>query len=471
LCAAALTLCALCILSSPTEDRRGARKAYGAGPPTATPEVVKRFYDGKAAEGVKELAKHLADRPDDDEARFALGGLQFLRAFERFGAALHRHGLRTGDAKSFLPHHLQESVAENPRPQKITYEGFRKIQQGFLDDLATAEATLAKVKDPKVKLPLQVARIKMDLFGLGKPVSAAMVLAGVDEKAQKRAEELVIAFDRGDVCWLRGYVHFLQAYVEVMLALDGKEVFETVGHRFFRSIETPYGFLLEEKHDYSKLLPPPGQGEKPSKDGDKQKNADKQKDGDRQKKGEQPKKEEKPKEAERAESHFPEIADAVAMIVQMANMPVKEPARLKKALEHLEAMVAQAKEMWKHILAEEDDDREWIPNPKQKGVLGVKVTKEMVDEWLDTLDEVEAILQGKKLIPFWRGEKGARGVNLRKAFLEPPKRLDLVRWVQGTAAAPYLEKGAVTALADPKKIERLDKVFGRNFFGYAAWLN
>src|SRR5207237_816278 len=114
---------------------------------------------------------------------------------------------------------------------------------GFLDDLATADATLAKVKDEKVKLPLAVGKIKVDLFGRGKPLSAIEALTGLDEE-RKQAEKLVIAFDRGDVCWLRGYVHFLQAYGELLLALDGKEVFETVGHRFFRSAETPYAFLL-----------------------------------------------------------------------------------------------------------------------------------------------------------------------------------------------------------------------------------
>jgi hypothetical protein len=33
----------------------------------------------------------------------------------------------------------------------------------------------------------------------------------------------------------------------------------------------------------------------------------------------------------------------------------------------------------------------------------------MVDAWLATLDEAEQVLQGKKLIPFWRGEAGDGG--------------------------------------------------------------
>jgi hypothetical protein len=258
------------------------------------------------------------------------------------------------------------------------------------------------------------------------------------------------------VSWLRGYLHFLCANCEVLLALDGKELFETVGHRFFRSIETPYAFLLEEKRDLSGLLGF-GAAREPKKDDEKRKD-------EKQKWDE--------KAEQRSDGNFHEFADVAAFVVQMVTLPVKEPAQMKKALAHLEAMIAQAKEMWKYILAEEDNDNEWIPNPKQKGALGIKVTKEMVDEWLDTLDEVEAVLKGKKLVPFWRGNKGERGVNLRKVFLEPPKRLELVRWVQGTAAAPYLEKGAVTGLADQKKLERLNRAFGgMNFFGYAAWFN
>jgi hypothetical protein len=115
-----------------------------------------------------------------------------LRAFERFGTALHRHGLRTGDARSFLPPPLQKLVPENEKPEKLTYEGLRKMIQGFLDDLTTANATLAKVKDEKVKRRLKVGLLEMDLFGVGKPVSASMVLAGLDEKRQKQAEKLVI---------------------------------------------------------------------------------------------------------------------------------------------------------------------------------------------------------------------------------------------------------------------------------------
>ena len=66
-------------------------------------------------------------------------------------------------------------------------------------------------------------------------------------------------------------------------------------------------------------------------------------------------------------------------------------------------MIALSREAWKSYLAETDDDHEWIPNPKQNTVMpGGKVTGEMVKGWLEFLDEAEAILAGKKLVPFWR---------------------------------------------------------------------
>ena len=42
---------------------------------------------------------------------------------------------------------------------------------------------------------------------------------------------------------------------------------------------------------------------------------------------------------------------------------------MKSALAHLEAMIALSRESWKFILAEPDDDHEWVPNPKQHSVL------------------------------------------------------------------------------------------------------
>jgi hypothetical protein len=391
------------------------------------PLAEKYLLDGKLAEGEKALAKHLAEKPDDDEARFGLAVVQFFSGFERLGTSLYRHGLKTSSNFEIIPA-IRRHIPENPKPEKLTHDGARKIVEAWVADLGRAGATLDKVKDDKVKLRLPVGRVKLDLFGVGKPVSAAMLLGSMDPQAGTAAEAFVIAFDRGDVSWLRGYCHFLSAWGELALALDTKELFDCTAHRFFGDADTPFTFLKEEKGSLKGL--------------------------------------------EVRLNDFPAIADVITFIHLNLRVPVKEPARLKAVLKHLEGMVANGKAMWKHILAETDDESEWIPNPKQTGVVGVRVSQEMIDNWRATLDEVERILQGKHLLPFWRGANGKVGVNLRKAFTEPAKEIDLIKWTQGTAAAPYLEKGTITTLADPRTIARLDQVFGGfGFFGFAFWFN
>jgi hypothetical protein len=139
---------------------------------------------------------------------------------------------------------------------------------------------------------------------------------------------------------------------------------------------------------------------------------------------------------------------------------------MQAALTHLERMLALSRESWKFILAETDDDHEWLPNPKQTGVLGRPVSQAMIDSWLEFVGEMESLLAGKRLIPFWRGDE-KRGVNLRRVFTEP-RTLDLVLWAQGTAATPYLEEGPVTK----KEIwTRLERVFQGEFIGFAIWFN
>jgi hypothetical protein len=399
-----------------------------AAPAADQPLAEKYLLDGKLAEGEKALQEHLKKEPRDDQSRFGLGAIQFLRAFEHLGASLHRYGLRTEGFLRVAPE-VKEVFPQNPRPEKLSYEAARGIVQTWVDDMNRAEATLAEIKDPDVKLPLHVGLIRIDPFGQNKPVSAARALTrpgtGLPKEAQDQAEKIVIGFDRGDVCWLRGYCHFLAAWGELLLAVDGQELFECTAHLFFEKVDSPHAALQEGR--------PP---------------------------------------LENLGGFDPALISDVIAFIHLLRLPVKEPARTKAALAHLEAMLAQQKEMWKFILAETDDDNEWIPNPKQKGVLGVKVTREMIDAWLETVDEAEQLLKGKKLLPYWRGkERSDRGVNLRRVFTEP-RTFDPILWIQGTAATPYLEKGTLTKFNDGKFQDLLGNRFGGyNLIGFAFWFN
>jgi hypothetical protein len=415
-----LTLCAL------------AAFACAAPAFAATPMAAKYLYDGKLADGEKAILRHLKTGPADDQARFGLGAIQFLRAFEKLGTGLHKYGLRTKQLHPGVPRALQRLLPENDKPEKIDHAAFRKMIQEVVDQFDTAAKTLGTIKDDNVKMPLQVSKIKIDFWGKGEPIPASLLFQqfALSPEAKKKIDTLVVGFDRGDAAWLKGYCHVMAGFGEMFLALDTKEAFDASAHRFFQKVDTPHKFLLEDYRDID--------FDRPFWWGDRE---------------------------------F--ITDAVQFVYHIFDLPIGEPARMKKALVHFEAAVEQADLMWKYILAEKDDDNEWIPNPRQKGVLNIKVTDEMVKAWRGVvLVELKQILAGKKLLPFWRGKPGVRGVNLRKFFLNPPKRFDIPRWAQGTAATPYLEKGDITKLANPREITGLSRLFGGgNFFGFALWFN
>jgi hypothetical protein len=395
----------------------GANRSLAA---TEPPLVEKYLHAGQLVEGETALLAVLKAKLADDQARFGLGALQFIRAVEHLGQSLHRYGLRSERGQRMNLPFLRLPVPINAKPEALSYSAARKILQELIADLQKAEATLAMVKDEQVKLPLRLAPIRLDFAGDGKEDNRlAAILARYMGGANNlpKDKDLLVVFDRGDVSWLRGYCHLLMALGEIALAYDGQELFDCSAHLFFERAETPHKFLNQGGRRIFDL-------------------------GD----------------------HV-DMIDVIAFI-HLVRMPVQEPARLKAALEHLQEMLALSKESWKYILAETDDDHEWIPSPKQKGVLGIPVGQEMVHSWLEFIDEAEALFAGKRLIPFWRGTE-SRGVNLRRVFLEP-RPLDLVLWVQGTAATPYLEKGTLTKAA---VWDRLQRVFGGEFVGFAIWFN
>ena len=409
-----LTVAALAFVSLDSSSRAQDR-------PIAERFLIAGDLDG----GEKALDALLKEKPDDAQARFGLGTIQFVKAVAHLAQGFHRYGLAPQGGAAMLPF-LRLPIPPNPAPAPISYDDLRAIMQALADDLAVAEATLAQVGDDSVKLPIRFGLVRMDLDGDGKAgedetlwklYSVLNRQVGRDGVTAEDAAGFDIAFDRGDVAWMRGYCHLLMAMDEFYLALDAKALFDHTAHQFFARPETPFPFLLADR--------------------DKEVGFDKA-----------------------------TIGDAVAF-VHLLRFPVRDRGKMQSVLTHLEAMIAFSHESWKFYLAETDDDREWIPNPKQSTVIpGVKVTDEMVQGWTDFLDEAGAILSGKLLVPFWR-DAGGKGVNLRGAFAEP-REIDAALWFQGTAAAPYLEEGPVTT---PEVWQRLMRFFGGQFVGFALWFN
>jgi hypothetical protein len=294
--------------------------------------------------------------------------------------------------------------------------------------LGKVKNTLEPIKDQKVKLPLRLGLTRMDLNANGKlepdesfwktfNLLTGGGVAGIPAATEKAAQNYAIAFDAGDVIWLKGYSNLLSAITQVVLAHDESKLFASTGHLFFAKPKTPYQFLVN--------------GTGPFTFGDDV-----------------------------------DIADLISMI-HLINFPVAEPQRMTAALQNMQAVTSLSRESWKLISAETDNDREWLPNPKQKAVIpGAAVTQPMIDSWLSFLTEADTLLTGKKLVPFWR-KRELRGINLNKVFTKPTQ-FDLVLWIQGTGAAPYLEIGKAT---DNAVWQRLMQVFRGQFFQFAAWFN
>lgn len=392
--------------------------------------LVKAALTGESlAEGEKALAAHLAEHPESDHVRFALGLNQFFRSGEVLFSGLYRYGfLQEGMVLGdMLPVDL-ESIPRNPDPEEVTYEKLNALIQSWFESIARAEATLAAITDEDVKLPLAIGQVRLDINGDGKGDRSEAIWA-LFNRFQRRfnpseegAAEFIIAFDRADVSWLRGYCNLLMALCEAVLAHDRRMLFDHCSHVAFARPKTPFAFLREE-YDYR-------------------------------------------------EYEWMEVTDWIAFF-HLMRFEVKEPQRMLSAHSHLKLVIAMGREMWTHINAETDNDREWVPSPIQTSVIPeARVTPEIRDTWLIFLDEADLVLDGKRLVRFWRMPQWddrleGTGINLKRVFTEP-KTFDLVLWIQGTAAAPYLETGTLT---NPGLWERLQDAFNGRVFRWGFWFN
>lgn len=387
--------------------------------------------EGDIAACTAALEERLTRVPDDEATQFALGMSQFLQAVEGLTQSQFHHGLFHHQDFRLMVGVLP--VEWNPNPEPISYEEARTIISDFHDRLAAVETTLAGVDTSDVLLQVHFGNIKLDIDGDGDATEGErfyQIFRAVNPAVTDvDGQNFKIRFDGGDVHWLKGYCHFLQALCDFALAHDFREVFERCGHMLYTEVESPYDYLQEEIEAL---------GSTPRS------------------------------------SDFRSIADVVAFF-HLINFEVVEPQRMQSCHAHLLSMVSESRLSWERILEEKDDELEWLPGPDQTSVIPVRVSREMITGWHTMLDEIEMLLTGEKLVPFWRGAKPeqvaqighGRGVNLQRVFTQP-RDFDLVLWVSGTAAQPYLEEGDVTTF---ESWDRLLRLFGGEFFGFAFWFN
>ena len=404
----------------------GAAISLAAAPTVASadnvPLVTTALTSGRLADGDAALAAAVARDPADANARFGLGIVRFMRAVEHLGQSLHRYGLRS--PRTMDVPILRLPVPENPHPEVLTYAAFRAMLQTFDDELASADATLETVGATPVELRLDLGAIRLDMAGDGSARGEEplwTVLSGMSPGRSSGSDAApngtVAVLDNGDAAWLRGYSHLLMAFTDFLLAYDFQPMFDGSFSLFFPRVAGHEGFGRDE---------------------------------------------------DRSSGGFTgvdiEIADLVSL-VHLIHWPVAEPDRLERSRAHLLRVVVLSRESWTDILARTSRAVRWMPAPDEGTVVpGLAVTRERIDAWQAVLADAEAALEGRKLVPHWRFTKG---IDLKRVFSEP-RPLDLVLWITGVNARPYLASGDVISTASWGQMER---AFEGNFLTYAFWFN
>ncbi|WP_292634664.1 hypothetical protein, partial [Mesorhizobium sp.] len=356
------------------------------------------------------------------------GASEFFTALELLAGGLHRHGFDS--PKSFMLPLMQLPVPDNPNPQPLTYEEFRAILVSFRDRLEKSAATLGSVPaNADVGMVVDLTRAGIDLNEDGAiapdesfaAIMASLAHGSIDTSAA--APSLTFRFDRADGFWLQGYAEFLMAQADFWLAHDFRAMFDGSFHMLFPRAKLP----LQDA-----LVP---------LDGGMSGNMF------------------------ASEWRF---ADFISL-VHLVNWPVIEPERRQASRRHLLEMIRLSREDWKSILAETDNDREWLPGPQQKGanpLTGLDVGQEQVTAWLATLTMAEDLLEGRVLLPHFR--IAGKGINMKR-FFDEPKPFDLVLSITGPGIAPYLESGKILTSDDFDQIQR--EFAGAGFLTFALWFN
>lgn len=379
---------------------------------------------GTMTESVEALTDMLAENPDDDRVRLALGMLKIIRTGETTAQWLYRHGAGnpTKNVGMFVFPALG-AVPANQNPEQVSYEDIDLFFDGWMAELAEAEAILTQIKDGDVLLDVDLAKLRFDLNGDGvasDSETAGAALSFIFTGGRNRGEEVpsfVIGADRSDAEWLIAYCHVFMGFGELHLAHNHRELFERAGHLIFPNIDTPHNYIKGRN-----VFDPMGAGV--------------------------------------------DVTDVIAA-VHLLRFPVDEPERMEAARQHFLSAIGHSRIMWVHAMQETDNHREWLPNPDQDSALGgMEMTAERIRLWHDLLSDSEAALTGKKLVRFWRGD-GSKGINLRRVFAEP-QTFDLLLWIQGTAAADYLEEGELTR---DFLWQEFEDAFGDEPFRYIFYVN
>lgn len=402
--------------------------AFGVSAPAAAQDARPLHWSAEivADAGLAEAEAELSARADAPEDAFALAGVRFLRGVERAVQARYR----VAAAEVGYAPVLRLPIPRNPDPAPYADDFLEGVLRDLLVDMAAVRDALKT--DPQVSVApdsraenwgatFDLAALWIDVDGDGshtpdgresERLFGMAAAAGLGRPVDSGS--VVVRFDAADAAWLEAYSHLISAFAEFALAFD-----PTAATAAARP-----GWDAAARFDGRAL----------------------------------------------ELGEFGAWADQAAVPLTMLRTD-PDPERIQAAHGHLRAMIAANRRFWALVEAETDDAAEWIPNATQSSAWGgARVTAETAAAWRAVLDDFDAVLTGRLLMPHWRyatREGWSVGIDV-SAYVADPVPLDPTLWLQGAAAAPYLREGPTIDGASLRAFERLA---GRNALGLAAWLN
>ena len=381
-------------------------------PAKTDPADLTPWQDVLANEGLAATEANLLLRTDSTENDFLLGGIQFLRASE---AIMQVRYANTSTPLALIPGMRNQLP---PNPDAEFDPAFLEIAMTqALTHLARAETSLdlAAGKEFAVSFPLTSVWFDVNANGTREDWETALSVMETLGAEPEAEFDGIVRFDSADAYWLKAYVHVMSGMAELTLAADPTPAIRTVaeGSKAMQEIGQVQS-LFDSGNDWADTF--------------------------------------------------------AAVLLTLRGTPDK--TRTRAAHRHFKAMIADNMSFWGTVMLETDDDHEWLPNPKQTSAFGVQISQEMVDGWQEVLGEMSAIIEGEALIPYWRYNNGydaeqGIGVNVAK-FLQDPGDMDVVLWIHGAAAAPYLETGTLAPMQAWRRFTRMTSGDGLIF---AAWFN
>lgn len=363
-----------------------------------------------AEQGLSATIENIEARPASPETAFLLGGLEFLSAAEAIMQVRYQNAAQP---LALLPG-MRSALPANPEGE-FDPAFLENAMREALVHLSEAEAALDMAGEEfAIDFPLPAIWFDVNQNGTREPWESGLAVMDDLNAVPEDGFNGTIRFDTADAHWLKAYVHVMSGMAELTLAADPTPAIRAVseGREKMEAMGNIEGLFLSNDN----------------------------------------------------------IDSIAAVLLTLRGVP--DQTRTQSAHRHFKAMITENKAFWAAVMEETDNQAEWLPNPDQRSAFGVEVTPEMAEGWQSVLEEIEALLNGEALVPYWRFNNGydateGVGVNLSK-YLQDPGDLDIILWLHGTAATPYLERGK---LADMAAWDQFTRMTRGDSLILAVWFN